>query len=1196
MNRMKKCLSLVLSLLLMLTVLAPAVSAEPEAPVPADGELLLATMSDIHYYPESLAQYQGEAFYDYLRGHNCVYENLDGILDSAFAAVKRDVEQKGLKYLVLTGDLTTNGEYEGHAALAERLKALEADTGVHVYVINGNHDLNNADAAAFVTPDGKKTPAKKTTAADFYEIYYELGFNEAVSMYSAPDTGKAGALSYAVEADNFRFIFIDAGKYTADNTAKARDEHETGGHITDGVLDWIRAQTDEAKAKGQTPIAFTHWNLSEMNYMHGEILQGFVIDDGYVLQETFADMGIHYVFSGHQHVSDADVTYSDAGEKLVSVITPILTQYPFAFRESTFTVTNGEIDAEFEMLPVDDAKAVYSRTGEKQSSPYRVTGFKKQFGGAPETYLMYLVRGLLSDWVNEIRESGSIVTFIRDEFGFDIEQKLTEYIPGGLVVGDNEIFTVKNIMSLIADIDQQLVARYIDQPENLWNALEKTIKGLVDTKVSDVPCTAFINTYGFGNKKKGGTLGDLFFSIMVYMYCGNEDASGDAFMNDVYEKSGDPAFVDLIFNAVLDNVLDGLILDELLGHVTVNLQALLNGKNPSVADFIRMFYRFVTAVASERGTEVSGIGDFFNKMYSIFKKLDEDDSAASFASLADMVLGTGLISYGSSVREVAENLLNQYFGDKEKAATAEQLQTTFDTILHDDDLDWSVEYDYAGPEPVIPTVEDMQLPNALTLGVDGDVLTVHWTTKYSVTGTDFEIFEPDGTPVDPANIKTETIGDTITRYGFSFGSFGILPYTRITNRHLVTVTGLKPGAAYMYRAGDAEKDFWCEQGTVTIPDESNVSFLFVNNAVPATRKDREKIAENLKKMIDKAKPSFLLLAGDSVLNGADDGQMTDLLNAMADVLGEIPVRYVTGAAEIGESAFATRHFGVKSSDHYNDGLAGVSYSFNVGGVHVAALSAADLDARTGKLSYTQEKWLKEDMAAHESDSWRIITIAADALGNADNSTLKSNLLGLMSDLKIDLLLMGGDAYYRSHPIVEGNPAVLDAGEDVKLNGRTYPTYEKQGVGVAVTVPGIGDERAEVVAEEGAFAKTAETDEPACMLVTLQDHVLAADFYALSYYGYLTRYDAFALVKEEYKRLLGDLNEDGQITAADARLSLRAAVGLDPLSELLKIIGDADRDYSLTAADARKILRAAVGLETIEPEWVTVYASDFGKIN
>ncbi|MCH5199184.1 MAG: leucine-rich repeat protein [Oscillospiraceae bacterium] len=60
--------------------------------------------------------------------------------------------------------------------------------------------------------------------------------------------------------------------------------------------------------------------------------------------------------------------------------------------------------------------------------------------------------------------------------------------------------------------------------------------------------------------------------------------------------------------------------------------------------------------------------------------------------------------------------------------------------------------------------------------------------------------------------------------------------------------------------------------------------------------------------------------------------------------------------------------------------------------------------------------------------------------------------------------------------------------------------------------------------------------------------------------------------------MADLNGDGEITAADARIALRIAVKLDDADDALKAAADVDSDKRVTAADARFILRIAVGLE------------------
>lgn len=63
-------------------------------------------------------------------------------------------------------------------------------------------------------------------------------------------------------------------------------------------------------------------------------------------------------------------------------------------------------------------------------------------------------------------------------------------------------------------------------------------------------------------------------------------------------------------------------------------------------------------------------------------------------------------------------------------------------------------------------------------------------------------------------------------------------------------------------------------------------------------------------------------------------------------------------------------------------------------------------------------------------------------------------------------------------------------------------------------------------------------------------------------------------------VLGDVDADGEIKAADARIALRASVDLEKLTDAQFKAADVDKDGVIKAADARLILRASVGLETL----------------
>lgn len=60
-------------------------------------------------------------------------------------------------------------------------------------------------------------------------------------------------------------------------------------------------------------------------------------------------------------------------------------------------------------------------------------------------------------------------------------------------------------------------------------------------------------------------------------------------------------------------------------------------------------------------------------------------------------------------------------------------------------------------------------------------------------------------------------------------------------------------------------------------------------------------------------------------------------------------------------------------------------------------------------------------------------------------------------------------------------------------------------------------------------------------------------------------------------MMGDVNNDGSITAADSRLALRYATGLESLTDQQKVLADVDGNSEILAADSRYILQYATGM-------------------
>lgn len=72
---------------------------------------------------------------------------------------------------------------------------------------------------------------------------------------------------------------------------------------------------------------------------------------------------------------------------------------------------------------------------------------------------------------------------------------------------------------------------------------------------------------------------------------------------------------------------------------------------------------------------------------------------------------------------------------------------------------------------------------------------------------------------------------------------------------------------------------------------------------------------------------------------------------------------------------------------------------------------------------------------------------------------------------------------------------------------------------------------------------------------------------------------------------GDVNDDGKVSATDARLALRASAGLDKLTDEQLISADANGDGKIMATDARAILRVSARIDFFVVETVLVPSPD-----
>ena len=305
----KRLLPLLLALVLLLT---PACG---RAKPPAEYRVALAT--DLHYLSPALRD-GGEMFQKVIAvGDGKVTEYCDEVTDAFLAEVLR-LEPEAL---ILTGDLSYNGERESHLALAEKLEAVEA-AGVPVLVLPGNHDLYRS-CYAFLGEEAEAVPS--VTAEEFREIYAAFGFDEALDL--DPDS-----LSYAAPLnDSTRVLMLDA------NTL-----HNPCG-LSDKTLAWVEEQLRAADKAGQQVLVACHQNL----YRHTMFGPGYVVNGTEKLQELLEQHGVPLFLSGHLHVQHI-LTEGAVTEIATSSLTMGACHY------ALLTGSDGELRYEARPVPVSD--------------------------------------------------------------------------------------------------------------------------------------------------------------------------------------------------------------------------------------------------------------------------------------------------------------------------------------------------------------------------------------------------------------------------------------------------------------------------------------------------------------------------------------------------------------------------------------------------------------------------------------------------------------------------------------------------------------------------------------------------------------------------------------------------------------------------------------------------------------------------
>ncbi|SET60116.1 metallophosphoesterase [Paenibacillus sp. NFR01] len=309
---MKKPLSIFLSLILLLPLSSCTRSGHggnAEYRIQSGHALTLFAATDTHYLAPELTD-SGPAFQRFV-------EDGDGkelgYSDALLSAFGYEVAVKRPDILILSGDLTNNGEKASHLGLAEHLRQIEAEAGTKVYVIPGNHDINNPWARKFAGQ--KQVKVKPVSPKQFRSIYGEFGYDEAISRDPA-------SLSYlAAPSDDLWLLMLDTSQY-ADNAKLGSPQLD--GQLGPETLAWIAECGTKARDNGAQLLAVMHHSLLN----HSEFIRkGFTLNNNEQAGRVLMSIGVPAVLSGHIHIQDI-ASYSENGRTVYDIADSALSVYP----------------------------------------------------------------------------------------------------------------------------------------------------------------------------------------------------------------------------------------------------------------------------------------------------------------------------------------------------------------------------------------------------------------------------------------------------------------------------------------------------------------------------------------------------------------------------------------------------------------------------------------------------------------------------------------------------------------------------------------------------------------------------------------------------------------------------------------------------------------------------------------------------
>ncbi len=287
----------------------------PNAPI------TFTVITDLHYYSKK----NGVDTKSYNHANSksqLVMKHSGDILTAAFAQIAKDNESD---ILLVSGDVTSNGEYTSHSEFINLCRALKA-VGKRVYIVTATHDYQGDGLANDYTNDEvARIPCAKRE--ELYEMYREFGMDEAIALHKE-------SMSYVVQLEEgYRLLALND------------DCNQSGSSgYSDDLFKWIALQIKDARESDNVLIPINHHPLISPSVFYSIIGKNDMMGDHAVRREQFADLGLSFMFTGHSHIHDISYIFSQKGNPFYTISTASPVGYPGYYRKATIDPEKDTLD------------------------------------------------------------------------------------------------------------------------------------------------------------------------------------------------------------------------------------------------------------------------------------------------------------------------------------------------------------------------------------------------------------------------------------------------------------------------------------------------------------------------------------------------------------------------------------------------------------------------------------------------------------------------------------------------------------------------------------------------------------------------------------------------------------------------------------------------------------------------------------